>query len=200
MRAPSELSEANAVDESDEALVARYVGHGDRDALGELFGRYSGRLRRLLYAMLGSNLDRVQDAEQEVYLTVINRLHRFQGRSSFSTFFYSLARNRTIDLIRKHGRESDRTTWYDDADRFAGRHDDPAHALVAKSGAWMLEAAMRRLRPEDRVLLYLKDGEGERVETLADMTGMATGTVKSRLARARRKLAGALEELGYEGT
>ena len=185
---------------TDEDLAARAAVDDDRAALGELVSRYAPRLRRLLYSLIGPDLELIADAEQEVYVTLIRRIDRFRGHSSFSTFFYSLARHRALDLMRSHGRNAARYPAYDDADRFRSPTDGPEALLVAGATGEMVRRALARLSPEDRLLVYLKDGEGERVERLAEMVGKPVGTVKSRLARARRLLARYLEELGYEGS
>lgn len=185
---------------TDEDLAARAAVDDDRAALGELVSRYAPRLRRLLYSLIGPDLELVADAEQEVYVTLIRRIDRFRGHSSFSTFFYSLARHRALDLMRSHLRTTARYPAYDDADRFRSPIDGPEALLVAGATGDMVRRALARLSPEDRLLVYLKDGEGERVERLAEMVGKPVGTVKSRLARARRRLARYLEELGYEGS
>lgn len=184
----------------DEDLAARFSRDGDRDALAELVSRYSPRLRRLLYSIVGPDPEAIADAEQEVYVSLIRKIDRFRGHSSFSTFFYSLARHRALDLMRSRGRAASRTVAYDDADRFRSTIAGPEAALIAGSTGEIVRRALAHLPPEDRLLLYLKDGEGERVERLAEMVGKPVGTVKSRLARARKRLARYLEEAGYEAS
>ncbi len=184
---------------TDEDLAARAAVHDDRAALGELVSRYAPRLRRLLYSLIGPDQELIADAEQEVYVSLIRKIDRFRGHSSFSTFFYSVARHRALDLMRSHARTAARYPAYDDADRFRSPADGPETLLVAGATGEAVRRALARLSPEDRLLVYLKDGEGERVERLAEMVGRPVGTVKSRLARARKRLARYLEELGYEG-
>ncbi len=184
----------------DEELAARFCADGDREALAALVSRYSPRLRRLLYSIVGPDPEAIADAEQEVYVSLIRKIDRFRGHSSFSTFFYSLARHRALDLMRSHGRSAARTVAYEDADRFRSTIAGPETALIAGATGELVRRALARLPPEDRLLVYLKDGEGERVERLAEMVGKPTGTVKSRLARARARLARYLEETGYEGS
>ncbi|MFW5741799.1 MAG: RNA polymerase sigma factor [Spirochaetota bacterium] len=184
----------------DEELAARFCTYGDREALAALVSRYSPRLRRLLYSIVGPDPEAIADAEQEVYVSLIRKIDRFRGHSSFSTFFYSLARHRALDLMRSRGRSAARTVAYEDADRFRSTMAGPETALIAGATGELVRRALARLSPEDRLLVYLKDGEGERVERLAEMVGKPIGTVKSRLARARTRLARYLEETGYEGS
>lgn len=189
---------AAVVGMSDEELARRFTGAGDRDALGELVARYSPRLRRLLISLLGPDPETVADAEQEVYVALIRRLERFRGDSSFATFFYALARNRTLDLMRSRRRVLGRTSPMEDPDLFTARDGSPEAATMGESDAELVRRALRRLSPQDQFLVYMKDAEDERIERLAAMAGMKVGTVKSRLARARTKLAAYLQEMGYE--
>ena len=111
---------------------------------------------------------------------------------------YSLARNRTIDLIRARSRDRARVTRSEDPDTAPDPFAGPERLLDDRERASLVRTVLRRLAPEDQFLLYMKDGEGVRLEELVEITGRPSGTVKSRLARARRKLARHLEEMGYE--
>lgn len=182
----------------DEELATRYVHAGDREALDCLVRRYSPRLRRLLITLVGTDPDEVMDAEQEVFVALVRKLHRYRGASSFATFFYRVARNRVIDLLRSRGRYRTRIVSMPAAEHNPDPAPLPEDLLLDAERTALLRVAMKRLSPEDQVLLYLKDGEGRGVSELGELTGMPAGTVKSRLARSRRKVAYALEELGYE--
>jgi RNA polymerase sigma-70 factor (ECF subfamily) len=183
---------------TDEQLVERFVVNGDRRSLEEVVRRYSSKLRRLLYSLLGADLDRVQDAEQEIFVALIERAAKFRGDSRFSTFFYALARNRVLDMLRSERRRTWRTVEYESPDVYEGRGRGPAEAVERDEAALLLRSALADLPPSDRFLLYMKDAEGESVADLAAITGEREGTIKSRLSRARTKLRRRLEELGYE--
>ncbi len=183
---------------TDEELVERFVSSDDREALQELVSRYSDKLRRLLYSMLGADLDRVQEAEQEVYVKLVERVDRFRGASSFSTFFYALARNRVLDIMRLSRRRLGRDTVLAFPDKAASLLPGPAERLERETDAALLRSAMTILSPSDRFLLYMKDAEGESIADLAAVTGQREGTIKSRLSRARSRLKRHLEVCGYE--
>jgi RNA polymerase sigma-70 factor (ECF subfamily) len=189
---------ADAPAPTDEELVTAYTRLGDRDAIGTLIRRYSPRLRRMVIALIGPDDAAVLDAEQEVFIALVRRLGQFRGHSQFSTFFYRVVRNRVLDLIRSRNRYARRVVSLAEPDSSAGRMKGPEEALVDSGQTAMLRRAMECLRPEDRLILYLKDGEGEGVRELSSLTGLPSGTIKSRLARSRTKVAKALEELGYE--
>ena len=197
----AELSVGSAADAqtpTDEELVAAYAQSGDRAAVETLILRYAPRLRRMVVTLIGADEAMVLDAEQEVFIALVRRLGQFRGQSKFSTFFYRLARNRILDLIRSTNRYGKRVVPLFEPDNSAGRMKGPEEALMDSERRTMLRNAMRGLRPEDQMLLHLKDGEGQGIGELAALTGLPAGTVKSRLARSRAKVAKALKELGYE--
>ncbi len=197
----AELSVGSAADAqtpTDEELVAAYAQSGDRAAVETLILRYAPRLRRMVVTLIGADEAMVLDAEQEVFIALVRRLGQFRGQSKFSTFFYRLARNRILDLIRSTNRYGKRVVPLFEPDNSAGRLKGPEEALMDSERRTMLRNAMRGLRPEDQMLLHLKDGEGQGIGELAALTGLPAGTVKSRLARSRAKVAKALKELGYE--
>ena len=178
--------------------MAAYAQFGDRAAVEILIRRYAPRLRRMVITLIGPDEATVLDAEQEVFIALVRRLGQFRGQSRFSTFFYRLARNRILDLIRSRSRYGRRVVALSEPDRSAGRMKGPEETFMDSEHSAMLRSAMQTLRPEDQMILYLKDGEGEGISELTVLTGLPAGTVKSRLARSRTKVAQALKELGYE--
>ncbi len=196
MTGPSALPRLDQ--ESDESLAARVAAAGDKAAFSELFRRYSPLLRRMLYSLLGPDMDELLDAEQEVFLTLSKRINRFRGEARFSTFFYALARNRVIDLLRRKRREQLRVSTGLEADQYQSAEPGPEELGARAGDTALLRAALQQIPEQDRMLLYLKDAEDRTIAALSDMTGMPQGTLKSRLARARRKVARHMEELGYE--
>lgn len=184
--------------ESDEDLAQRFARSNDRQAFAELVRRYSPLLRRMLYSLVGSDPDALLDAEQEVFLTLSTGISRFRGDARFSTFFYSLARNRVIDLMRKQRRDLQRVQRGLDADQLVSPDRGPAELGARSADVALLQAALAGIPEGDRMLLYLKDGEDHTIAELSEMTGTPEGTLKSRLSRARKKVAARMEELGYE--
>ena len=171
---------------------------GDAEAaLTELIRRYAPRVRRLLYTLVGCRDDLVEDAEQEVFVSLVQNLRRFRGDSSFATFFYSLARNRITDLLRSRRRRRDRYPAIGDPDEVESALAGPERLTLDRERVETLQIALGVLTPTDRLMLVLKDGEGIAVEELASVFAMPVGTVKSRLARSRRKVGRQMEEMGY---
>lgn len=180
--------------DSDEALLARFQDRGDIGALDELIRRYSPRLRGLLANMLRGSPEEMADAEQEVFLQLVRKAHTYRGRSSFSTFFYSLARNRVLDLIRSQSRYDARHGGTVEFDMVRTDHAGPEEQLLNFERRRAVQRALLTLEPDDRFLLHMKEVEGMRVSELARVARLGENTVKSRLMRARRKLANQLGE------
>jgi RNA polymerase sigma-70 factor (ECF subfamily) len=127
-----------------------------------------------------------EDATQEVFLKVYRSLAGFDGRSAFSTWLYRLTRNVCIDLLR---RSPKRTTPVDPLEMPERPSADFADGVVT---AQALEAAMSTLPPEDRDALNAVTLFGMSYEDAGDVLGVPSGTVKSRVFRARRTLLGLL--------
>lgn len=182
---------------TDEELVAIYVRQGYLPAIEEIIRRYSPLLRRLVFTLVGRSSETAQDAEQEVFVTLVRKIGTFRGGSRFSTFFYRIARNRIVDLLRGEHRRATRTAPFVD-ELPEERRPGPEELTLRNEQADTIRIAMRCLPAGDRVLLYLKDAEGHSVAQLAALAKLSQGAVKSRLARARKRVAQRLEELGYE--
>jgi RNA polymerase sigma-70 factor (ECF subfamily) len=178
---------------ADEPLIARFVADKDLRALGEIIRRYSPRLRGLLATMLRGSAEDLADAEQEVFLTLVQKAHMFRGRSGFSTFFYSLARNRILDLIRSQSRYSSRNSGETDFTLVASNEPGPEARALDNERRERIYRALDVLSPKDRFLVYMKDAEGTAIRELSEIVGMRENTVKSRLRRARERLAKELE-------
>ena len=128
------------------------------------------------------------DAEQEVLIALSTALPRFRFDSSFPTFLYRIARNTAVDLIRQRRRERNR---FPAALPRPAEEDGSDPAAAAERG-WLRERlweAMGKLEPEERMLVTLRDAEGVPVRDIARIAGIPEGTVKSRLHRARIRLA-----------
>ncbi len=184
----------SATRESDEWLIKRFVNQSDTAALDEIIRRYTPLLRRLLATLLYHSPQEIEDAEQEVFLSLVTKAHRFRGRSRFSTFFYSLARNRVLDLMRSRKRYVRRHGSGSHLELTESPYSTPVEQLLDNERKQRIQTALESLNEEDRVLLYMKDVEDIGIRELAETTGMRQNTIKSRLKRARKKVSIRLEE------
>jgi RNA polymerase sigma-70 factor (ECF subfamily) len=168
--------------DADAAIIGR-AQQGDVEAFETLYRGSVGRIHALCLRLAG-DATRAEDLVQEVYLRAWERLGTFQGRSQFSTWLYRLAVNRATDVLRSEIRRSQVVVLGESlADLVAPAVDGPAR------GAGLdLEAAIRVLPAGARLVFVLHDVEGYDHEEIATMTGVAVGTSKSQLYRARKLL------------
>lgn len=161
----------------------------DRAAFGHLFDYFAPRLKGLaMRSGLGSGA--AEDVVQEVMLTVWNKADKFDPhRAQVSAWIYQIARNRRIDLVRKEHRPVP-----EEIKAVEEVEDDAGQILAMEQEAGWLKIALDQLAPDQRDMIekaYL--GELTHKE-ISDQTGLALGTVKSRirlgLERLRHELKG----------
>lgn len=185
-------------EEQEEAkFVARLVAR-DESAFNELVVTYQRRVFALVFRMLGRR-EEAEDLAQEVFVQVFKAIDQFRGDSKLSTWIYRIAvnlcKNRAKYLSRRHANDQD------DVDAMADRLPFSAAKGVSVGGisrpdelveGMQLEVVVKRaiaqIEPEFREVLILRDVEDMSYEEIAEVTGLADGTVKSRIHRARAQL------------
>jgi RNA polymerase sigma-70 factor (ECF subfamily) len=179
----------------DEELVAR-ARAGDRSALEELLRRHHDRIRLLCLRMCRDRQD-ADDATQEALMAIVRGLDGFDGRSSFATWAYRVATNRCTDEIRRRRRRPEPVDEHDHD--VPADDEDPADGAVRGDVRALLRAALDDLPDEFREVVVLRDVLDLDYATIAEVLEIRPGTVRSRLARARARLAAALEDPALEG-
>lgn len=183
-----------AVPGPDDALVER-AQSGDLLALEELFNKYRNQIFSLAYRMTGSTSD-AEDLCQEIFLQVMRKIGSFQGRSSFSTWLYRVSMNRSRDYLRRKKRNPELLSqegevpepW--DPGRDAGGLESVA---ISSEAQRIVQEALVQLPLSLRAPLVLHELEGLQYHEVASLLRLPVGTVKSRIFRARIKLAEVLE-------
>ncbi|RPK67792.1 ECF RNA polymerase sigma factor SigC [Streptomyces sp. ADI96-02] len=173
----------NDVQITDWALAA---GGGDRDA-ADRFVRATYEDVRRFVAYLSADVPGADDLAQETYLRALGGLARFAGRSCARTWLLSIARRVVIDRHRTAAarpRAADTSDWQGAVERVQPRHLPGFDESVA------VFDALRRLDGTRRQAFVLTQVLGLSYEEAADAAGCPVGTVRSRVARARRELAG----------
>ena len=162
-----------------ESQLIELCRRGDRDSQKQLYQQHCERIYQLMFRMVGST--NADDLTQQVFLCVFQKLDKFQGRSSFSTWLYRLASNEALQFLRRRRRDSDQPMLVDVSDDRRNASDDfEQHELM--------EWALSRLDPELRAVLLLREVDGLSYYDIALALDIAEGTVASRLNRARRCL------------
>jgi RNA polymerase sigma-70 factor (ECF subfamily) len=147
----------------------------------------------MLAVALHGSRDDIADAEQEVLVSLYTGLGRYRFGSSFPTFLYRLCRNKAVDLLRREARHR-RTAAAAARAAASAPVADPRERLEQDERRAAVRAALDRLGDEERLLVLLGDVESLTMAEIAAITGRPQGTVKSRLHRARARLARILAE------
>ncbi len=172
--------------ESDASAIARGLRRRDPDLLDRLIEQYQHRLLRYLIHLSG-NRELAEDLFQETWIRVLERGHQYDGRHEFSTWLYAVARNLTIDHLRKKRPASLDGLMEDDEQHAPFEPADTrplAWELVAqREQAEKISAALAGIPAEYREAIVLRFQDGLALQEIAAITGAPLGTVKSRLYR-----------------
>ncbi len=175
--------------ESEASAIARGLRRRDPDLMDRLIEQYQHRLLRYLVYLAG-NRELAEDLFQETWIRVLERGHQYDGKHEFSTWLYAVARNLTIDYLRKKSPLS--LDGIND-----GLMEDEGRAPLEPADtrplAWeivqqhehaeRISAALLSIPAEYRETVVLRFQEGLALDEIATVTGAPLGTVKSRLYR-----------------
>jgi RNA polymerase sigma-70 factor, ECF subfamily len=175
--------------QDDLALVER-CRRGDLGAFEELYGLHAGRLYSVAFRMVGNVAD-AEDLLQEIFLSAHRKLETFRGESALGTWLYRLAVNLCLDYLRSRtGRAIQMTDALDDE---SGLFDASSQGLAERTVTRMdLERALTQLPEGCRTAFILHDVEGLEHREIAEVMGIAEGTSKSQVHKARLRLRGLL--------
>jgi RNA polymerase sigma-70 factor, ECF subfamily len=176
-----------------EAALVQRCAVGEETACAELVGEHQRMVVQLAMNLLGDR-DEAMDLSQDVFLRVFRTIHRFRGQSSLRTWIYRIAvnqaRNRHRFWRRRH--RADQVPL----DQHIAAHGEflsdgesiPDRVLAQKELAAQLQQALDHLPFDQRTAIILREIDGLSYEEIAFSLGVAVGTVKSRLTRARQAL------------
>ena len=178
---PSKPATVNA-EATSESLVAR-CRSGDVDAFELLYQQHAARIYSLATRMAGSP-DEGEDLLQEIFLQAYRKLGSFKGEASVGTWLYRLALNHCLDFVRSRRAKMGKVTDTLDAEGSI----EPAAARDTPVARIDLQRAIERLPEGCRAAFVLHDVEGFDHKEVATMLGVAEGTSKSQVFKARMKL------------
>jgi RNA polymerase sigma-70 factor (ECF subfamily) len=171
---------------SDEPDLVRRAQDGDSRAFETLYRRHAARVHATLWRLAGGVEARAEELTQDAFVRAWQRLGSFRGDSAFGTWLHRLAVNTALmDLRARRSRE--------DLESGELEVDDVAVDPAPRPGSGMdLERAISALPERSRAVLILFEVEGYRHEEIADALGIAVGSSKAHLHRARALLRRAL--------
>ena len=176
----------------DDKQLVQQAAAGDAAAFETLVERYQQQVYHLALRMVNNEAD-AQDLAQEAFIRAWRGLGSFQFTSQFSTWLYRLTSNICIDFLRAQKRRKvvSLTMLRDDEDSQWDLPDDdplPEQQMIAREERQALERAFAALDPEFRQILTLRIVNGCSYQQISQILGIAEGTVKSRISRAREQL------------
>jgi RNA polymerase sigma-70 factor (ECF subfamily) len=169
------------------ALVARAQA-GDLEAFEALYRAHRGRVYALCYRMAGE-ASLAEELAQDVFVRAWQRLGSFRGESAFSSWLHPLTVNVALSERRSRRRRTSRVMSTDDPSVY----ERPEMPKAGPEAGVDIDRALETLPAGARAVFVLHDVEGYKHEEIARMTGVATGTSKAQLHRARRLLREALD-------
>ena len=176
----------------DEPTLISAAQRGDRKALNELLRLHHDRIHAVCRRLAGNDADAL-DATQEALIAVVKGLPRFDGRAKFSTWAYRVATNACLDELRRRGRRPQPGLPGSESAGLGpvggSKPRDPAEIVAA---AVDVDRGLDHIPEELRTAVVLRDVAGLDYAEISGLLGIAPGTVRSRIARGRARLATAI--------
>lgn len=193
---PADTIDVSAVltGQDEERLIER-LRQRDEAAFNQLVRLHQGAVFRQLLRVLGDAAE-AEDLAQEVFVTVFKAIETFRGDSRLSTWIHRIAQNHARNRLKYHGRHKrrgdapleDTTEETAAAPETGSRLPRPDQQVEAQQAEANIRTAIAQLDDEQRTLIVLRDLEHLSYEDIQAQTGLPSGTVKSRLHRARLAL------------
>lgn len=180
----------------DESLVKVFVARQANPCFELLYKRYSRKVYAKCISMLKDEV-RAGDATQEIFTKIFVNLSKFNYKSKFSTWVYSITYNYCIDALRKQQR---RGAIFSDELENAPDEAVPevSDAEMAEIKIDILKQVLEELPAGDRILLEMKYKEGQQIKEIAELLNKSDSAIKMKLKRAKakaQKIKKSLEEL-----
>lgn len=170
---------------TDELRYVAQAKQGDADAFAHLVTAYETSVYRLALRMCGNAHD-AEEAAQEAFVSAWKGLPSFRGESKFSSWLYQLTTNACLDLLRREKRHRAAVPLDEQAELFG--EDTPQRAAENAELRDTLQAALQELSDDHRQIFLLRQMRQLSYDEIGALLGLESGTVKSRLSRAKKQL------------
>ncbi len=176
------------MDDNEDLVLVERCRNGDRAALADLIGKYQKPIFNAAYRIAGDPED-ARDITQTVFLKAFEKLGDFDSQYRFFSWIYRIAVNESLNLLRRKGRDRS----FGDPGQVPETATPERLANEAELGL-RVQAALLKLKPEDRVVLTLRHFSECSYREMAAIIGIDEKTVKSRLYSARQRLRELLQD------
>lgn len=187
------MAKETSPQQGSKGLIVR-AKQGDMQAFEELILQHEKIVYNVAFRMMNHSED-AKDISQEVFIKAYRNIANFDERSTFSTWIYRITVNTCIDEMRKrkgkqslsldNEHEDEEGTWKQE---IADNGDTPERSLLRKEEQSEIMKALETISEDYKTVFILRDIRGLSYEEISEITGLALGTVKSRISRARKHL------------
>jgi RNA polymerase sigma-70 factor (ECF subfamily) len=186
------------VSAEDRDLIVR-ASRGDVEAFSQVVRDRSGFVHRVAQRIVGP--DKAQDASQEVWVRVWQRIENFRGESAFSTWLYKITVNACLDARRKDQRREARELPEEPPylPETPTSDNDPESSALNRERREEIFESLEHVREDHRAALVLRHMEGLSYDEIAEVMDVPTGTAKGWVSRGRASMLVALSEKGRPG-
>lgn len=167
---------------NDEEVIRQYFSTRPNDCFETLYNRYVRKVYNRCYS-LTKDSEKAQDFTHDIFIRMFASLGRFQERSTFSTWLYSISYNYCMDQIRASNRMST-TSLDEDVDQYTHAEDSES----TEDSLQQLTKALSAIAPQEALILKLKYQDGLDVRQIATQLNLNDSAVKMRLKRSRDKV------------
>ena len=175
---------------NDISFVTQVTVFHNKKAFNELVVKYQSPIRRFFMNQTSGDVQLSDDLAQDTFVKAYTHIGQFKGLSGFSTWLYRIAYNTFYDDVRRR-----KITEDVDTSAAAQHRSETLHTGLRLD----LQQAMQVLSANERLCITLQLVDGQSIEQIAAITGMAQGTIKSHLSRGKKKLTAYLKQNGYDG-
>jgi RNA polymerase sigma-70 factor, ECF subfamily len=169
------------VEPTDEELEAAWK-QGSAPAFATLFQRYHARVYGFCLKLTGDR-QLAEDLAQRAFLNLYKKPPPGTGRASFKALIFTVARNESLNEVKRKGRRREGTLDAGGPDRADERTERPTELVLARAEAERLRVALAQLPEGDREVVLLREAEGLSFREVCEATGLTRDTVRWRLAR-----------------
>lgn len=171
----------------DEIIQSVKSGHTDHFEI--IINRYKKSILNFIHKMLGDH-DEAQNIAQDVFIKIYTTLHRYKMQGNFQSYMYTIAKNLTLNHIKKAKRTLLLSSLTMQRDTHASlRHEeDQQNLLEQERREKLLISALRSLKEDQRLTLILKVYLGFSYKKIADITGWSIPKIETLISRAKTQL------------
>ncbi len=167
-----------------EAILVRRACEGELEAMQQLYERHSSRVYTVVRRLAGDD-DLAQDLAQDAWANAFQKIGAFRGDAAFGTWVHRIAVNTALTSLRQVARRRDLEQSFDGSSTLGNPDRYPASGAADRL---MVQRALDKLPDGYRAVLWLHDVEGFTHEEIGEQLGIAVGTSKSQLSKARARL------------